>query len=224
MHSPRDRRKGGPRERSWVFVIDAVRHGDETSPPCGVALSPDLNQGLRNPPMPPLTNAPELTTDRLLLRGPRQSDLPAFTRFVTSAPSMVAQGETGSDDQAWFAFLTGVGHWHWHGFGFFTLEDRATGAPVGRVGLLKHLHWPEIELAWHLFEDGEGRGFATEAAQAVKAWAGAALGLNRLESYINGSNTRSQAVARRLGAATDGTRAPHEPLAEVWVHPMDPLP
>ena len=171
--------------------------------------------------MQALTTAPDLTTDRLLLRGPQQGDLAPFTRFMTSAPSMVAQGETGSPEQAWFAFLTGIGHWHWHGFGFFTVVERRTGLPVGRVGLLKHSNWPEIELAWHLFEEGEGNGYATEAATAVRRWAGEALGLNRLVSYIDRSNTRSQAVARRLGAATDGTRAAHEPEAEVWVHVME---
>ena len=34
-------------------------------------------------------------------------------------------------------------------------------------------------------------------------------------------NLWAQAVAKRLGAVTDGTRAPHEPDAEVWVHTVD---
>lgn len=171
--------------------------------------------------MQPLTTAPRLTTQRLLLRGPERSDLPSFTRFATSAPSMQAQGETVTTEQAWFGFLIGTGHWHWHGFGFFTLVERKTDAPVGRVGLLKHSNWPEIELAWHLFEGAEGKGFATEAGLAVKTWAREELGLDRLHSYIDRQNTRSQAVARRLGATTDGTRAAHEPDAEIWVHAME---
>lgn len=168
--------------------------------------------------MHPLTKAPTLTTERLTLRGPQHDDLPAFTRFVTSAPSMVAQGETVSTEQAWFGFLAGIGHWHWHGYGFFILEERASGLPVGRVGLIKHSNWPETELAWHLFEGSEGHGYATEAAFAIKTWAQDTLGLSRLVSYIDQTNARSQAVARRLGATTDGTRAPHEPEAEIWRH------
>ncbi len=168
--------------------------------------------------MQDLTTAPVLTTERLVLRGPQRDDLPEFTRFMTSAPSMKAQGETVTAQQAWFGFLTGIGHWQWHGFGFFTLALRETGHPVGRVGLIKHEGWPEVELAWHLFEGAEGRGFATEAALAVKTWASEELGIDRLYSYIDRGNTRSQAVAKRLGAVTDGTQAPHEPEAEVWVH------
>ena len=165
-----------------------------------------------------LSTAPTLTTARLILRGPEREDLPAFIRFMTSAPSMKEQGETVTAEQAWFGFLAGIGHWQWHGFGFFTVVEHETGHPVGRVGLIKHAGWPDVELAWHLFEGAEGKGFATEAAMAVKSWAREELGLAKLCSYIDCKNIRSQGVAKRLGATTDGGRAPHEPEAEVWVH------
>jgi RimJ/RimL family protein N-acetyltransferase len=168
-----------------------------------------------------LSTAPMLTTERLVLRGPERDDLMAFTRFMTSAPSMEAQGETVTAEQAWFGFLTGIGHWHWHGFGFFTVVEQQTNLPIGRVGLIKHSNWPNVELAWHLFEGAEGKGFATEAAMAVKKWACEELGLGTLYSYIARENMRSQAVAKRLRAVKDGTRAAHEPEAEVWVHSME---
>lgn len=167
----------------------------------------------------PLTSAPMLETERLILRGPLRSDLPELTRFMTSSPRMQAQGETVSKEQAWFGFLIAIGHWQWHGFGFFTLVERGQDTPLGRVGLLKHSNWPAVELAWHLFEGAEGKGYATEAGRAVRSWAHQAHGLNQLVSYIDCKNHRSQAVAKRLGAHTDGTRAEHEPDAEIWIHP-----
>ena len=117
----------------------------------------------------PLTSAPILETERLILAGPVRSDLSEFTRFVTSSPRMKAQEETVSNEDAWFHFLTGIGHWQWHGFGFFTLISRGGHIPLGRVGLLKHANWPEVELAWHLFEGAEGNGYATEAAQEIRS-------------------------------------------------------
>ena len=72
----------------------------------------------------PLTSAPILETERLILRGPVRSDLSEFTRFVTSSPRMKAQEETVSNEDAWFHFLTGIGHLQWHGLGFFTLISR----------------------------------------------------------------------------------------------------
>ena len=169
----------------------------------------------------PLTSAPVLETERLTLRGPEKSDLAAFTRFMTGSPRLRAQQETVSEEQAWFGFLTGIGHWHWHGFGFFMLTLRGQNPPLGRVGLLKHSNWPRVELAWHLFEGAEGNGYATEAALAVRRWAYQAHGLGHLVSYIERANHRSQGVAKRLGATTDGTRADHEPDAEIWVHPPE---
>ena len=167
-----------------------------------------------------LTSAPILETERLILRGPQKSDLPEFTRFMTSSPRMKALGETISENQAWFAFLTGIGHWQWHGYGFFILTLQDDTAPLGRVGLLNHSNWPQVELAWHLFDGAEGQGYATEAATEVRSWASHNLGFNQLVSYIHHENHRSQAVAKRLGARTDGTRADHEPETEVWVHPL----
>ena len=167
----------------------------------------------------PLTNAPRLETERLILRGPQPADLPAFTRFVTTNPGLAALDDLGSEDDAWYFTLAGIGHWHWHGYGFFTLQRHDDPAPLGRVGILNHRGWQSPELAWHLFEGETGKGYATEAARAVRDWAATAHGLTALVSYIDTINTASQAVARRLGARTDGTRAAHSDKAEIWHHP-----
>ncbi len=166
----------------------------------------------------PLTAAPVLTTERLVLRGPERDDLGPFARWVTTSARMEAVGGKGWVDDAWRGFLIGVGHWAWHGYGFFTLVPRDSGQPAGRVGLLNHDGYEAPEIAWHLFDGFEGRGYATEAALAVRAWARQERGIGRLVSYIDPSNAPSQGVARRLGAATDGSRAAHDPDAEVWEH------
>jgi RimJ/RimL family protein N-acetyltransferase len=171
----------------------------------------------------PLTYAPRLETERLVLRGPERADLAPFTDFLTASPRMEAQGEQASTSETWYAFLTGVGHWQWHGFGFFTLakkEDTAT--PLGRVGILKHVDWPQQELAWHLFDGAEGKGFATEATSAVRLWARESLGLAPLVSYIHRDNLKSRRVAERLGATTQGIAPAHEPAADIWHHPEVP--
>ena len=167
-----------------------------------------------------LTYAPRLETERLILRGPHRADLAPFTAFLTDSPRMKAQGEEATAPQAWYAFMTGVGHWQWHGFGFFTITLKADDATaVGRAGILKHVDWPQEELAWHLFDGAEGKGFATEAARAVKEWAAESLGLNRLVSYIHRDNVKYQRVAQRLGATTRGEAPAHEPDARIWHHP-----
>lgn len=167
----------------------------------------------------PLTSAPRLTTDRLVLRGPERDDLAAFTRFMTTNPQMAEQDELGSESDAWFGFLAGIGHWHWHGYGFFVLHAAENPVPLGRVGILNHQGWDRPEIGWHLFEGATGQGYATEAATKVRQWAAEAHGLTKLVSYIDQDNARSQAVATRLGAHNSGQRPAHAPKAQVWEHP-----
>lgn len=166
-----------------------------------------------------LTNAPRLTTERLVLRGLLRSDLAQFTRFITTSPDLAAVDDLGSESDAWYAALAGVGHWHWHGYGFFTLQRHDDTAPLGRVGILNHHGWPQPELAWHLFEGATGQGYATEAGMRVRDWAAAAHGLRTLVSYIDTDNAPSQAVATRLGATNTGQRAAHDSQSEIWQHP-----
>lgn len=170
----------------------------------------------------PLTYAPRLETERLILRGPERADLAPFTEFLTTSPRMEAMGEQATAPEAWFAFMTGIGHWQWHGFGFFTLtlKDDPSVA-IGRAGVLKHAHWPQEELAWQLFDGAEGKSYASEAARAVRQWVRNSFGIRQLVSYIHRTNDKSQRVAQRLGATTDGTAPSHEPEAEIWRHPAE---
>ena len=150
-----------------------------------------------------LTVAPTLTTARLVLRGPQKRDLAAFTAMVTTSARMDVVGGKGTADDAWRAFISGIRHWQWHGYGFFTVTDRETGVAAGRVGILNHLEWPQPELAWHMFDGYEGKSLAFEAACAVREWAGRTLGLEPLISLISPNNTRSLALATRLGAVEE---------------------
>ncbi|KQI68335.1 GCN5 family acetyltransferase [Loktanella sp. 3ANDIMAR09] len=151
-----------------------------------------------------LTSAPELTTGRLLLRGPQDSDLDALTEMVTQSDRMAHVGGKGTSTEAWRAFISGIGHWQMRDFGFFTITDRNSGETFGRCGLLRHVGWPETEMAYHLFDGAEGRGIAYEACVAVRRWAGENLGLGPLASFIAPANARSRALAKRLGAVEEG--------------------
>lgn len=166
----------------------------------------------------PLTVAPTLTTARLVLRGPEKRDLAPFTRWVTTSDRLGHLGGRGTAQDAWRGFLGGIGHWQWHGYGLFILEPKDGGEAIGRVGILNHEGWPEPELAWHLFDGAEGQGFACEAAVAVRRWAGEALGLGPLISMIAPDNTRSAALARRLGATPERDHDHEGKPAVIWRH------
>ena len=148
---------------------------------------------------------PTLTTERLILREPREDDFEALVAFNASERSRFVGGPQDRFT-SWRGFLAVIGHWALRGFGFWTLQrrDDAGGAPVGRVGLLRNDGWPETELGWQLYDGHEGRGYATEAAAAARVHAYDSLGFTTLVSYIAPDNTASRHVAERLGAAAEG--------------------
>jgi RimJ/RimL family protein N-acetyltransferase len=115
-------------------------------------------------------------------------------RFVTM------DGRPQDAAAAWRITAMLVGHWAIRGYGMFAIEERATGAFVGRVGPWRPEGWPGLEIGWALTRDAWGKGYATEAAIAAGAWTFETLGAESLMSLIHVENIRSQNVARRLGA------------------------
>lgn len=65
--------------------------------------------------------------------------------------------------------------------------------------------WGSCELGVWLAAEAEGHGLITRAAQLLIDWAIGARGLNRVEWRCVPANTRSAAVAKRLGMSHEGT-------------------
>lgn len=163
--------------------------------------------------------APALETERLILRGPEPADFPAFAAFYASDRSSMNGGPM-ERPAAWRAFAAAIGHWVLRGYGLWTLVEKATGLPAGRVGLWNPEGWPEPELGWTLYDGFEGRGLAHEAALAARRYAAEGWGLGPLISVIDPANDRSIALAVRLGATYERDwQAPSGTLARIYRHP-----
>lgn len=167
-----------------------------------------------------LTNAPTLETDRLILRGPALQDAEPLIDFLTDKPRAWGFGAYDTRAQAWRWYALSIGHWHIHGYGYFTIEDKATGDPAGLCGIWNPEGWPEPEIGWIAFAPFEGKGIAYEAALTVRRWAFESLGFTTLTSNIVPGNTRSQVLARRLGATHESTyQNVSMGTEELWRHP-----
>lgn len=170
--------------------------------------------------MSALVLGPTLFTDRLTLRPPRQADFEALCAFGASAERMRFLGGPVDANATWRTLLADIGHWALRGYGLFSIELRDSGLFVGRAGVIYHNHDDEPELAWHLFDGQEGRGYAFEAALAARDAYHAQTGNGALVSWVNRENLPSQALARRLGAVVerdDRTKSGHE--GQIWRHP-----
>lgn len=147
---------------------------------------------------------PVLETERLLLRGPEPQDFAPLCAFNSDADRMrFLGGPVTDEDLVWRGFMVTIGHWMWRGHGMWTVQEKASGEPVGRVGVINHLKWDEPEIGWHIFAAHEGKGFAHEAALAARQHAADVWGFDRLISYIDPQNLRSRNLAERLGATVE---------------------
>ena len=124
--------------------------------------------------------------------------------------------------------------WRIDGLGPFVLETSTGRQVVGQAGLMifdtrgwmpstwaKAGRHAQPELGWALMRAHWGRGYATEAAAAIRDWAQRRRKIDRLVSLISPDNVRSQRVAERLGALPTETITPaHSKRAVVvWRHP-----
>ena len=96
-----------------------------------------------------------------------------------------------------------------HDFGLWVVETHA-GDFVGDCGLTVQdvEGTPHVEVGYHLLPRMRGRGYATEAARAVRDWA-ADHGVEHLVALVRPDNTPSQAVALNLGMQLERTAYVH---------------
>ncbi len=107
-----------------------------------------------------------LTSERLVLRMFRESDLDAYADMCGDAEVMryLGDGHTFSRAEAWRSMAVVIGHWQLRGFGLWAVEERSTGLLAGRVGCWQPEGWPGLEVGWALRREFWGSGYATEAA------------------------------------------------------------
>jgi RimJ/RimL family protein N-acetyltransferase len=106
-----------------------------------------------------------------------------------------------SREEAWRSMTSHAGLWELRGVGQWALDERGSGRFVGRAGLYWRVEpdWPGVEVGWMLDPAAWGQGYATEAGARAVRYGFDEVGEDALYSVILPGNTRSEAVARRLG-------------------------
>ena len=142
-----------------------------------------------------------LETERLRLRELVWEDLDFLAELLGDPEVMRFYPNTLDRSGAELWLERQMGRYERDGHGFWMVEDRCDGDPLGQVGLLNQtlddgVH-PEIGYLIHL--PHQRRGYATEAAMAVRDHALGALGKEYVVSFIRPENLPSQKVAWKLG-------------------------
>ena len=182
----------------------------------------------------PSQESVRLETERLFLRPPVIEDAAAAAELVTDPEVMrFLGGETVPPEHVGEVVERWQYRWESNGMGPFVIERREDGRFVGRAGILvwDTRTWTpatfsdagehaQPELGWALVRAEWGRGYATEAARAVREWAHGQRVITRLISLIAPDNVASGRVAQRLGASPAETVTLFDSGdAVVWVHP-----
>lgn len=144
-----------------------------------------------------------LITDRVVLRAWREADAAPFAALNADPevmryfPSVL----TREDSDALIGRIEE--QFENHGYGLWAAEERATGAFMGFVGLIKlrdELPFaPGVEIGWRLAKEYWGIGYAPEAARAALAYAFAHVGADEVYSFTAVQNEPSIRVMEKIG-------------------------
>jgi len=124
---------------------------------------------------------------------------------------------------AWGGFCHGIALWQLFGVGNLSIELRETKQCLGQIEINQGPLFPEPELGWQLNVEAEGKGYAFEAAIAMRDWAFQERKLKTLVSYIDADNSRSIRLAKRLGAMIDDHACKQDPGDLVYRHVLGSL-
>lgn len=147
--------------------------------------------------------APEIQTQRLLLRQWREADRVAFRSMSADADVMKFLGGVRSAEEADVQIDARATTLAIHGFGKWAVEELASGEFVGTVGLdfalFEATFTPAIEMGWRLTRPHWGRGFALEAATAALDYGFDELDLREIVAFTSVGNHASRKIMERLG-------------------------
>ena len=164
------------------------------------------------------SNIPVIETKRLVLRGPEPEDYPNFKATFASYRSRFMGGPL-NPYETWMLYAAEIGHWNIRGYGMWMIHDKATDETYGMAGGWMPAAWPEREIAWIIWPDKAGKGYALEATHAARRYFYNELGWEGAVSYLDPKNLDSIRLAERLGAVKDKDATSVDGYDVVYRHP-----
>jgi RimJ/RimL family protein N-acetyltransferase len=142
-----------------------------------------------------------LDTERLRLRTLALDDAPFYLQVVNVPAFIEYIGDRGirTLEAARQAIIDGpMAMQRALGHSLCLVELKHDGTPVGMCGLIKRDTLPDVDIGYAFLPQYGGKGYATEAAAGVLAYA-PSLGIRRVLAITSPGNAGSNAVLRKIG-------------------------
>lgn len=131
----------------------------------------------------------------------------AFWAFYQS-PRAQMMDRPQTKTHLWYGFASETGSWALVGMGGWAVD--LNDEIIGQITVTQPPHFAEPEIGWMLFDGFEGQGYAFEAAELALSYSRQSIKPTSLVSYIDAANTRSIALAKRLGGVLDDSAEKHD--------------
>ncbi|WP_199699608.1 GNAT family N-acetyltransferase [Notoacmeibacter ruber] len=167
-----------------------------------------------------LTPSPDIETERLRLRGWRESDFETIAAIYADPDTAAYIGGVQDRRQSWRIFAAMLGHQSLRGYTFYAVERKDTGETIGWCGPWYPEGRPEPEIGYSLLKAHQGHGFALEAVTAAVRDSYDRLGWETAISAIAEDNAASQKIAKQAGATWNGETFSLMPghTGQIWRH------
>lgn len=177
-------------------------------------------------------DAVQLTTDTLVIRAPRESDVSAMYEAARESVAEVGrwlpwchEGYERNESGAWI--ITCRSAWLADESYPMFIFDRQSGQLVGGTGIneIDRLR-RRANLGYWVRSSRMRHGIATTSTRMVARWGFETLGLQRIEIVAATGNTASQRVAAKVGALREGLcrnrLRVHDVPTDAWVYSLVP--
>lgn len=176
--------------------------------------------------LPPAPEALEVERERVRLRPFVEADLEAMAVYRGDAEVcrfLPFEPQSPDDIRRRIGHLFGRTSLHGENAGVVLVIERVSDAEVIGDLVLFHVDTAagSAEIGWVVSPAASGRGLATEAVRALIDTAFSVYGLRRLVARIDAENTRSAALAERLGMRREAHLVENEWFKGRWSDELD---
>ena len=161
-----------------------------------------------------------ITTPRLIVSSPVLADFDDLYNLQSNPAVMTFIGNgRRNKEEVLIGLQKAISHQEKHGFSLGSVYLKNSQQFIGRAGLI-YMNYndeqPEIEVAYALYPEYWGQGYATELVEFLLEWAYRSLQITHIFAAVNPDNLRSKRVLIKSGMSAYRNELYNNKEVEIW--------